>query len=140
MTAVPTANYLLQEADFLELRYRPDMQLLVARWHRPVSAAELRQGYYAIFRLAREVNCTCWKIDLRSRNAPEEADRRWVNKEFLASAAQRFDGPVCLGYLLTPSLLAQLGAPAAGPGRVAFFCEEGPLTEWLMQCQCTIGN
>jgi len=135
MTAVPTPALLQTEADFLELRYRPDVQYLVARWHRPVSGAELRQGYYAILRLAREVNCTCWKIDLRSRNAPEEADRRWVTSEFLARAAQRLDSPVCLGYLLTPSLLAQLGAPAAGPNRVAFFCEEGPLTNWLMQCQ-----
>ncbi|MDO7884046.1 hypothetical protein [Hymenobacter cheonanensis] len=135
MTAVPTSNYLQQEADFLELRYRPDVQLLVARWRRPVSGAELRQGYYAMLRLAREVNCACWKVDLRSRNAPEEADRNWVTAEFLPSAALRLDGPVCLGYLLTPSLLAQLGTPTAGPGRVAFFSEEGSLTAWLMQCQ-----
>jgi hypothetical protein len=135
MTAMPTTHRLPSEADFLELRYRPDVRLLVARWHRPVSGAELRQGYYAILRLAREVNCACWKVDLRSRNAPDEADRRWLTAEFLTSAAQRLDGPVCLGYLLTPSLLAQLGALTAGPNRVAFFSEEGPLTAWLMQCQ-----
>jgi len=135
MTAMPTAHHLPPEADFLELHYRPDVQLLVARWHRPVSGAELRQGYYAILRLAREVNCACWKVDLRSRNAPEEADRHWLTAEFLASAAQRLDGPVCLGYLLSPSLLAQLGSPTAGPNQVAFFSEEGPLTAWLMQCQ-----
>jgi len=135
MTAMPTAHRLPPEADFLELHYRPDVQLLVARWHRPVSGAELRQGYYAILRLAREVNCACWKVDLRSRNAPEEADRHWLTAEFLASAAQRLDGPVCLGYLLSPSLLAQLGSPTAGPNQVAFFSEEGPLTAWLMQCQ-----
>ena len=135
MTAVPMPNALLPETDFLELCYRPDMQLLVARWRRPVSAAELRQGYYAMLRLAREVNCACWKVDLRSRNAPDEADRRWLNTEFLTNAAQRIEGPICLGYLLTPSLLAQLGSPTAGPSRVAFFSEEGPLTAWLMQCQ-----
>lgn len=135
MTAVPSPSLLQSETDFLELRYRPDVQYLVARWRRPVSGAELRQGYYAILRLAREVNCACWKVDLRSRNAPDEADRRWLTAEFLTRAAQRLDGPVCLGYLLTPSLLAQLGAPTPGPSRVAFFSEEGPLTEWLMQCQ-----
>ena len=135
MTAVPTPNYLQQEADFLELRYRPDLQLLVARWRRPVSAAELRQGYLAILRLAREVNCSFWQVDLRSRNAPDAADRQWVTAEFLTRAAQRLDGPVCLGYLLSPSLLAQLGSPTASPNRVAFFSEEGPLTAWLTQCQ-----
>ena len=135
MTAVPTPNYLQLEADFLELRYRPDMQVLVARWRRPVSAAELRQGYYAILRLAREVNCACWQVDLRSRNAPGEEDRRWLTTDFLTRAAQRLDGPVCLAYLLTPSLLAQLGSPTAGLNQVAFFSEEGPLTAWLTQCQ-----
>ena len=135
MTAVPPPHDLAPEADFLELRYRPDVQFLVARWRRPVSAAELRQGYYAILRLAREVNCTCWKVDLRSRNAPDEADRRWLTADFLTSAAQRLDGPVCLGYLLSPSLLAQMGSPTASTNRVAFFSEEGPLTDWLMQCQ-----
>ena len=135
MTAVPPPHSLQLEADFLELRYRPDMQVLVARWRRPVSAAELRQGYYAILRLAREVNCACWQVDLRSRNAPDEADRRWLTADFLTSAAQRLDGPVCLGYLLSPSLLAQMGSPTASTNRVAFFSEEGPLTDWLMQCQ-----
>lgn len=135
MTAVPPSTPAPLEADFLELRYRPDVQYLVARWRRPVSAAELRQGYYAMLRLAREVNCACWKVDLRSRNAPDAADRHWLAAEFLAQAAQRLDGPVCLGYLLTPSLLAQLGAPTPGPNQVAFFSEEGPLTDWLMQCQ-----
>lgn len=135
MTAVPISPILQAEADFLELRYRPDVQFLVARWHRPVSGDELRQGYHAILRLARETGCTHWKIDLRSRNAPAEADRHWVNAEFLTRATQRLESPVCLGYLLTPSLLAQLGPPTAGPNRIAFFSEEGPLTEWLMQCQ-----
>lgn len=135
MTLVPAPIVLQLEADFLELRYRADLQLLVARWHRPVSTAELRQGYYAILRLAREVNCACWQVDLRSRNAPAEADRRWLTDEFLTSAAQRLDGPVCLGYLLTPKLLAQLGGPTASTNQVAFFSEEGPLTAWLTQCQ-----
>lgn len=134
MTTTPTPAALPLEADFLELRYRPDVQFLVARWRRPVSGTELRQGYYAMLRLAREVNCACWKVDLRSRNAPDEADRHWLAAEFLLQAAQRLDGPVCLGYLLTPSLLTQLGTPTPGPNRVAFFSEEGPLTEWLMQC------
>lgn len=140
MTTVPPPAALPPEADFLELRYRPDVQLLVARWRRAVSRAELRQGYYAMLRLAREVGCACWKVDLRSRNAPDEADRHWLTAEFFAQAAQRLDGPVCLGYLLSPSLLAQLGTPTAGPNRVAFFSEEGPLTAWLMQCQeCPAG-
>lgn len=135
MPTVPTPNRPQPEADFLELRYRADLQLLVARWRRPVSAAELRQGYRATLRLAREVKCPFWQVDLRSRNAADPADRQWLTAEFLTRAAQRLAGPVCLGYLLTPSLLAQMGGPTASTNQVAFFSEEGPLTTWLTQCQ-----
>jgi len=135
MTTVPPPALLRPEADFLELRYRPDLQLLVARWRRPVSAAELRQGYRATLQLARQVSCPFWQVDLRSRNAPDAADRHWLATEFLARAAQRLAGPVCLGYLLSPRLLAEMGGPTASSNQVAFFAEEGPLTAWLMQCQ-----
>ena len=135
MNAAPTLARPQPEADFLELRYRADVQLLVARWRRPVSAAELRQGYRATLRLARAVGCPFWQVDLRSRNAPDAADRQWLTTEFLVRAAQRLAGPVCLGYLLSPKLLAQMGGPSASTNQVAFFAEEGPLTAWLTQCQ-----
>jgi hypothetical protein len=135
MTTVPPPTPLRPEADFLELRYRADLQLLVARWRRPVSAAELRQGYRATLRLARAVGCPFWQVDLRSRNAPEAADWQWLTTEFLARATQRLAGPLCLGYLLSPKLLTQMGGPTAGTNQVAFFAEEGPLTAWLTQCQ-----
>ncbi len=137
MTTAPTPAPLRPETDFLELRYRPDLQLLVARWRRPVSAAELRQGYRATLQLAREVNCPFWQVDMRSRNAPNAADCQWLTTEFLARAAQRMAGPVCLGYLLSPKLLAEMGGPVTGSNKVAFFAEEGPLTAWLTQCQCS---
>ncbi|GAB3638194.1 hypothetical protein GCM10027422_37840 [Hymenobacter arcticus] len=139
MTTVPSLTTPGPETDFLELRYRADLQLLVARWRRPVSAAELRQGYRATLRLARAVGCPFWQVDLRSRNAPEEADRQWLTTEFLARAAQRLAGPVCLGYLLSPKLLEAMGGPTAGANQVAFFAEEGPLTAWLTQCQLCQG-
>jgi hypothetical protein len=140
MNAAPTPAHLQLEADFLELRYRADVRLVVARWRRPVSAAELRQGYRATLRLARAVGCPFWQVDMRSRNAPEEADRQWLTTEFLVRAAQRLAGPVCLGYLLSPKLLAQMGGPTAGNNQVAFFAEEGPLTAWLTQCQHCQGH
>lgn len=135
MNAAPPLARLQLEADFLELRYRPDLHLLVARWRRPVSGPELRQGYRATLRLAQQVGCPFWQVDIRSRNAPDTTTRRWLTTEFLAQAAQRLASPVCLGYLLTPSLLTELGAPTASGSQVAFFAEEGALTTWLTQCQ-----
>ncbi|QKG51808.1 hypothetical protein [Hymenobacter sp. BRD67] len=135
MNAEPKLARPQSEVDFLELRYRPDVQLLVARWRRPVSAAELQQGYRATLQLAQEVGCPFWQIDIRSRNAPDEATQRWLTTEFLERATQQLNGPVCLGYLLTPTLLAELSGPGAGSSQIGFFAEEGALTAWLTQCQ-----
>ena len=130
----PTAPSWL-EADFLDLRYRPDLHLLVGRWQRPVSATELRQGYRTMLRAAQATKCAFWQLDLRGRNAPDGATRQWLTAEFLPHVAGQLTGPVYLGYLLSPSLLQQLGPPTAGAAQVAFFAEEGPLTAWLTQCQ-----
>ncbi|TVT39546.1 hypothetical protein FNT36_18045 [Hymenobacter setariae] len=126
----------LPQTDYLVLRYRPDLHLLVGRWQRPVSAAEFRQGYRAMLRLARQVNCPYWQLDLRGRGAlPDDDTRRWLLQRFLPELALRLPEPVCLAYLLPPSLLQQMAAPAGSAAHLAFFSEEGPLTAWLLQCQ-----
>jgi hypothetical protein len=126
----------LPQTDYLVLRYRPDLHLLVGRWQRPVSAAEFRQGYRAMLRLARQVSCPYWQLDLRGRDTlPDDDTRRWLLQRFLPELALRLPEPVCLAYLLPPSLLRQMEAPAGGPAHLAFFSEEGPLTAWLLQCQ-----
>lgn len=135
MNAVPTLARPQPEADFLELRYRADLQVLVARWRRPVTPAELRQGYRATLQLAQQAGCPFWQVDIRSRNAPDPATRHWLTAEFLPQAAGCLAGPVYLGYLLTPALQQQMGSPTAGSPQVVFFAEEGLLTNWLTQCQ-----
>lgn len=135
MNATPPPGRSQPQVDFLELRYRADLHLLVGRWHRPVSAAELRQGYRATLRLAQAVQCPFWQVDIRSRNAPDADARRWLTAGFLPWAAGRLAEPVCLAYLLTPSLLQEMGSPTPGAAQVAFFAEEGALTAWLTQCQ-----
>ncbi|MGI4744310.1 MAG: hypothetical protein ACRYG7_54870 [Janthinobacterium lividum] len=123
------------ESDFLTLRYRPDLHLLVGRWQRPVSGTELRQGYRALLRAAQETNCPYWQLDLRGRNAPDGPTQQWLTTEFLPRLPEQLGSGVCLGYLLSPMMLAALPSPAEGASRVAFFTEEGPLTAWLTQCQ-----
>lgn len=126
----------LPHTDYLVLRYRPDLHLLVGRWQRPVSAAEFRAGYRAMLRLARQVNCPYWQLDLRGRaTLPDDDTRRWLLQRFLPELALRLPEPVCLAYLLPPSLLRQMVAPTGSPAHLAFFSEEGPLTAWLLQCQ-----
>lgn len=133
--AVLSASVLVPVSDFLHLTYRPDLHRLVGRWQRPVSATELRRGYEAAQALAEAVDCPYWQLDLRGRNAPDAATWRWITHEFWPQLAERLGTPACVGYLLTPSLLREMGAPTADNSRVAFFAEEGPLTDWLTQCQ-----
>ena len=138
--------------DFLALTYRPDLHLLVGRWQRPVTGAELRQGYRATLALAQAVGCPYWQLDLRGRNAPEADARRWLTQQFMPHLAAQLGEPVYLGYLLSPQLLREMQPnedalnAAAGPvaaeappteptQQVAFFAEEGALTVWLTQCQ-----
>lgn len=125
------------ETDFLRLAYRPDVHQLVARWRRPVSAAELQCGYQALLAAAEAAACPYWVVDVRGRDALDAAATRWLTDAFLPRLPARLAGPVYLAYLASPRHLAALGAagvPAAG-ARVAFFAEEGALNHWLVQRQ-----
>ena len=136
MPMLPAAQSWAQ-ADFLSLRYRPDLNLLVGRWQRPVSEAEFRQGYQATLRAAQATDCPFWQLDIRGRQAPAPTSAQWLLAEFIPQITNQLACPVCLGYLLRPTHLAQQpAAPAASEDvRMAFFAEEGPLTAWLAQCQ-----
>jgi hypothetical protein len=137
MQAPRTAARTWAPADFLELQYRPDLHLLVGRWQRPVSAAELRHGYQATLHAAQEVGCPFWQLDIRGRQAPDAPNTQWLLEEFVPQLAAQLGGRACLGYLLRPShLVPGMTAPKADSAVcVAFFSEEGPLTAWLTQCQ-----
>lgn len=126
----------LPPTDYLDLRYRPDLHLLVARWQRPVSAAEFRAGWRAMLRLARQHECPYWQLDLRGRGAlPDGESRQWLLHQLVPEIALRLSQTVCMAYLLSPAHLPHAVAPVGSPVRVAFFSEEGPLTAWLRQCQ-----
>jgi hypothetical protein len=133
---MPALSVALPQTDYLDLRYRPDLHLLVGRWQRSVSGAEFRQGYRAMLRAARQANCPYWQLDLRGRDAlPDDEARQWLLQRFMPRVALHLSEPVCLAYLLSPSMIQQLAVPATSPAQVAFFSEEGPLTAWLTQCQ-----
>jgi ribosome modulation factor len=136
-TVLPDPSRPEPDTDFLHLTYRADLHLLVARWQRPVSDAEFRQGYQATLRAAQQAGCPFWQLDIRSRQAPEPATVQWLLTEFLPQVPASLGSVVCLAYLLRPTHLAELPfAPPIGVDvRTAFFAEEGPLTNWLSQCQ-----
>ncbi|AMJ65178.1 hypothetical protein [Hymenobacter sp. PAMC 26628] len=134
----PATAALPLETDFLRLAYRPDVHQLVARWRQQGPVAELRRGYRALLAAAEAAACPYWVVDVRSRDALDAAATRWLTDTFLPLLPARLASPVYLAYLVSPRHLAVLGAAAATAGaeaRVAFFAEEGPLNQWLVQRQ-----
>ena len=131
------------ESDFLQLRYRPDLRMLAARWQRLVSPAEFRQGYHAMLAAAAETGCWCWLVDLRGRTAPAPAEINWLVNEFLLRLPTQLESSVYLGMLLSPHFavppdLLQPVVAAAVPNRefiVRDFSNEGELMMWLTSCQ-----
>ncbi len=129
--------------DFIRLRYRADVDLLTARWQRPVSGEELRRGYAALLAAAQAAGCRAWLIDLRGRTAPSGDDAQWLTTAFLPPVPALLGGPVRVGLLLPPRFVFPFrkypptpGPPAENPQlQVRFFAEEAALTAWLTQAQ-----
>ena len=133
------------EPDFLALRYRADLHMLVARWQRPVSPAELRLGYAAVLAAAADASCGCWLVDLRRRTAPALAETHWLMNEFLPRVPTQLGTALYLGLLLPPHFAVPLAPPhsvlpPAADGVppepvVRSFSDEGEIMHWLACCQ-----
>ncbi|RSK45226.1 hypothetical protein [Hymenobacter rigui] len=89
--------------DFLHLTYRDDLDFLVARWLRPVSAHETRQGYQLILEAARTCACPYWLLDGRRRLPADAETTRWGLEEFFPKMADLLGKPVFMSQLLSPT-------------------------------------
>ena len=94
---------LSRNLDFLQLSYRPDLQVLFMRWARPVSSLEHRQGYAAALELSRSAGSGRWLIDLRSRGLASLEDFAWILADFRPQMAATLPAtPRRIAYLVTP--------------------------------------
>ena len=50
-----------------KLTYRPDLDVLAARWLRPVTRDKIQQSYGALLAEAGRRRCRCWLPDWRRR-------------------------------------------------------------------------
>lgn len=126
--------------DFLLVAYRPDLRLLVGRWQRSVSEAELREGYETMRRAARTHGCQHWLMDARRRidrclNGPE-----WVVTQFLPRLQREMGGLLCVAFLVLPNHLREIEADPSTAEKVpdshdlfhyARFIDEGVANAWL---------
>ena len=124
--------------DFLEIIYRPDLDMLVARWPRAIGLPELQRGYELL--LAGAIGCGCrrWLLDVRRRLNTHQLGAQWMMSSLLSRLGPQLGGRTRLAYLLAPIYLR--AADAAFPPPAYFngkpfvadrFVEEQAATVWL---------
>ena len=127
-------------ADFLTISYRSDLDVLVARWLRPIELAEMEQGYWALLAEAELHQCRRWLLDVRRRRNTHQIGASWMVRTLLPELEPRLGGRSRLAYLLMPEYLRDVAADAAFPPPVYFdgkpfvgerFVEERAAFGWL---------
>lgn len=138
----PVATY----PDYLHLSYRPDLQILLLRWLRDATLAEVQAAHQAVLEMARLHGVSRWFVDVRRRQLVNEVHSRWVGMEFLprAAAALQEVGTLRIAYLMSPSRKQALDAEpdlhttitraqsAEQPYRLRVFLEESAALPWLL--------
>lgn len=129
----------------LELTLRPDLGVLLGRWHhQPTHPAELRPRYQELADLALTTGCRFWLQDLRRRAAPDQQTKRWLLEDYYPTVAQRLGQRLFVAYLFSPAMHRQIveapdyappEAYANLPYALDFFGSEGAAIEWLQAQQ-----
>lgn len=134
----------LTTTDFLTIVYRPDLRFLVARWQRPVSGAETRDGYQQILAAAMQCQCPYWLLDGRRRTPADEQTTNWGLQEFFPSLSTRLGQTVYMSQLLSPSyqmltmalpVFAEAEANLDNTYQMRRFNDETRAVEWLQWAQ-----
>ena len=125
--------------DFLEITYRADLGVLVARWLRPVDLAELQAGYEHTLKTAQAGAGRRWLIDVRRRFNTHQVGAQWMVNSLLPRLEPALGGRSRLAYLLAPLYLRDATADSAFPPPTYFegkpfvgerFIEEDAAIAW----------
>ncbi len=126
--------------DFLEISYRADLDVLVARWLRPIELPQMQQGYQLLLEAAQAGNCRQWLLDVRRRLNTHQIGAQWMVSSFLPQLGTQLGGRTRLAYLLAPVYTRDSAADSAFPPPSYFtgkpfigerFIEENAAIEWL---------
>ena len=127
----------LYSTDYLAISFRPDLGLLLGRWLRAVSEAELQAGYASLRRATLHCGATSWFIDSRRRTSHSHYSPEWVTASFLPALQQELGRPLYVSFLMLPDYLcSRVDAPGSCPGtspvQFACFLDEGAAYAWLV--------
>lgn len=128
-----------------DLRYRPDLHVVLLRWLRENTLAETQASYQAALALAQQHGCARWLLDGR-RGGPIAIDETdWLADDFFPAAAARLaPRPLSLAVFTSPARIEQQRVDAEVAVRVAHalaperpyqahvFADEGAAVGWLL--------
>jgi hypothetical protein len=85
--------------DGFTLTYLPDQHLLIGRWMRPATLAELQAHYAELLQAAQaHGNCRHWLLDVRRRTINDPEAARWFGEEFGPKLPTVLGQPVVVAY------------------------------------------
>lgn len=131
-------------SDYLSITFRPDLNMLVARWLREISASETREGYHQILAAARQVNCPFWLLDGRRRKPADAETTQWGFQEFFPTLSGLLGQQVFLSQLLSPfyqqitqalPVFQESEDNTAHTYHMRRFNDEASAVAWLRDCQ-----
>ena len=126
--------------DFLEISYRADLDVLVARWLRPVELPELQAGYEQMLAAAQAGAGRRWLVDVRRRFNTHRIGAQWMVGSLLPRLGPTLGGRSRLAYLMAPIYLRDVTADSTFPPSSYFegkpfigerFIEESAPIAWL---------
>ena len=138
MLAAPTLT-----TEYLDLSYSADAGMLVVRWLRAVSFAEIQEGFRAAREMSYSHETARWLVDVRHRNDLDAAASGWVATTLLpAVAAESAPARLRVAYLLLPSRVELLHSDCGLRAAMAMaeehptytlqvFVNEGEAFSWL---------
>jgi hypothetical protein len=129
--------------DSFSLTYLPDERLLIGRWLRPVSLADIKTHYAALLEVAQaHDNCRHWLLDVRRRQLNDPAVVQWFGQEFSPKLPALLDQPVVIAYFSMvnqdfasedPNLWENIKQGAMQGSRYCYFNQESEALAWLTQ-------
>ena len=96
-------------AEYLDLSFRPDLNILVLRWLRDASLVEIQHGSQAALHMAQQHGTGQWFVDVRRRAAISAENSTWMADTFFPAAAAALAGTTLrISYLIAPSRLGAI--------------------------------
>jgi hypothetical protein len=129
--------------DSFSLTYLPDERLLIGRWLRPVSLADIQTHYAALLEAAQaHDDCRHWLLDVRRRQLNDPAVVQWFGQEFSPKLPALLGQPVVIAYFSMvnqdfasedPNLWENIKQGAMQGSQYRYFNQESEALAWLAQ-------